>query len=257
MKQYTKKFLKNDVENSFLYMLNRLEELWKNVKFNKLKNICRRDSRLPDELRKKIESTNTLGELFTVLSDSPPFCNWLEIRILKSMADVADISEAIQMITIFEKCVYCRKCSEFKKHFKKQFINPDHFTKVTAKLNDYAEHIDVAKLIEYCQRLESVLQISPGSSTLVSSEAGCLEFCFVIPEDYYLHSYEVVKSCFLKLRPFNIQYLQIGSLSKIYTTNLTKTTQAKLLLATVSSLLCNNCKFTSIAIVTYLTNVTN
>ena len=160
-------------------MLNRLEELWVNVEFSKLRKTCRRDRRLPYELRKVLESTTSLKELIDVLSDSP-FCNWLEIRILKRMADIADVREATQLIKAFEKCVYRRKCSEVKEHFIKQFINPNHFEKVKAKLNKCEEHISVAELITYSRKLESIFKEPSGTCTLLSdNNKGCLEVCFV------------------------------------------------------------------------------
>ena len=93
LEDYRKRFSEDDVENSFIYMLDRLEELWCHVKFSKFKKICKRDGRLSNELKNELRSTNTLEEMFDVLSNSP-FCNWLEIRILKCMATVAGNTEA-------------------------------------------------------------------------------------------------------------------------------------------------------------------
>ena len=221
-------------------MLHRLDVLWSNVEFSKLKNVCKRDRRLSEELRNKLEFATTFEEILDLLSKSP-FCNWLEIRILKCMANVANIPEAINMLNIFEECVYCRKCSQVKRYFVKQYINPDHFTLVIAKLNKNVENIIVRDLIEHCHELESILKLPPESNALVDSETGCLKICLVIPSYCCLHAYEVAKSCFFKLRPFNMQYLQIGTFPKVYATNMTKSEEAKLLLTKLSSH--NDCKF--------------
>ena len=77
LEEYREKFTEDDVEDSFLYMLSKLE--------------------------KELKFTDTLREMFDLLSNSP-FCNWLEIRILKSMADVAGILEATSILKIFEEC---------------------------------------------------------------------------------------------------------------------------------------------------------
>ena len=223
-------------------MLSRLEELWSDVEFSKLRNTCKRDRRLSEELRVNLQSTSNLEELFDLLSNSL-FCSWLEIRILKCMAKVADIPEATSMLNIFEECVHSRKCSEVESHFKKTFINPDYLTLVVAKLNKNAEDVIVADLIKYCYKQESILRLPPESVTSVGSSKGCLEVYMVIPCYCYLYAYEIAKSCFFKLRPCNIQYLQIGTFSKIYTTNLAGTIEAKLFLADISSQ--NNCKITA------------
>ena len=224
-------------------MLDRLEDLWNNVEFSKFKNICERDRRLSDKLRKNLEPVNNLQKLFNVLSKSP-FCNWLEIRILKCMAEVANIPEATRMLNIFEECIYNRKCSEVETHFAKQFINPDHLALVIAKLNKSAEHIIVKDLIKYRQKLETVLQSPPESTILVGSNTGCLEVSMVFPCDSCILAYEVAKSCFFKLRSFNIQYLQIGTFPKVYAINVTKTAEAEALLTELSSY--NNCKLSNL-----------
>lgn len=217
-----------------MYMLDRLEELWCHVKFSKLKKICKRDGRLSNELKNELRSTNTLEEMFDVLSNSP-FCNWLEIRILKCMATVAGNTEATQMICIFEECVHCKKCYEVTKYLKRRYINPDHLTVVKAKLNKNAKHLAVAGLIEYCHNLDSLLDLPPNSHTPVKNKLGCLEIHLVIPKYCCLHAYNVIKNCFFKLRPFNIQYIQIGTFDKVYTTDLIKTKEVESLLTELFS----------------------
>ena len=233
MKQDEQTFINKDVQSSFIYLLSRLEEVWSNVEVSKFKNAFQRDMRLPHDLKNNIESASTLEKLLNMLS-STHFCTWLEIRFLKSMANVAKIPEATEIIKNFEKHVYNRKCSEVIGHFRKEFINPDHLTIVTTKLNKYAECLVVAELIEYCQKLETALHLPLESIIVVGSDIGCLEICLVIPKYCHLHAYKAARSHFLKLRPFNIQYLQIENFSKIHTTNLTQTTEAETHLAEVS-----------------------
>ena len=222
-------------------MLSRLEELWSDVEFSKLKNTCKRDRRLSDELRNDLKFTNNLEEAFDVLSDSQ-FCTWLEIRILKCMAKV--VPEATSMLNIFEECVHGRKYSEVGTHFKEKYINPDHLTLVVTKLNKNAEDMIVGDLIKYCYKQESLLRLPPESMIPVGGKTGCLEICMFIP--YYCHSYayEMARSCFYKLRPFNVRYLQIGTFPKVYTTDLTKATEAKLFSSEISSQ--NNCKIINV-----------
>ena len=236
---YRERFSEDDVESSFVYMLSRLEELWENVKFSKLRSTCKRDRRLPDELKSNLHSAVNLEEMFDFLSDSE-FCTWLEIRILKCMAKVANIPEAISMLKIFEECVYSRKCSEVKKYFRDKYINPNHLTVMVSKLNKNAENMIVADLIEYCYKQESILRLQPDSVIPVGSDSGCLEIRMVIPCCHSTYVYEIAKSHFFKLRTLNVQYLQIETFPKVYTTNLTNTTQANELLTEISPH--DNCK---------------
>ena len=231
MEEYRIKFSEDDVETSFVYMLNRLKDLWSVVKFFILKNASKRDKRLTDELKSNLESANTLERVLDILSKSP-FCTWLEIRILKSIAKVADVPEAIKVIDLFEKCVYCKNYSEVVKKCKQQYIN-DSLTLVSIKLNKNVKYLAVADLIKYCQNLESILNLQQ-LSALVGSKTGCLEVYLVIPKDHCMHAYEAAKDHFLKLRSLNIQYLQIGSIFKVYATNLMAKVKTESLLTGVA-----------------------
>ena len=215
LRVYKERFSEDDVEASFLYLVSKLEALWSEADFSELKKICKRDNRLSNELRNDVRKAPDLEETFDLLTTSP-FCTWLELRILKCMAKVADVPEAMDMINVFEECVHKRKCSEVKPYFKKQYINPDHLTLVEAKFNKNPDNLIVSDLIEYCHKLEGIFKIPAESSIPIRSEEGCLEIRFAIPTYCCLHAYEVAKSNFFKLRPIHIRYLQIGVYPRIY-----------------------------------------
>ena len=225
--------------SAFMYLLSKLEALWSESDFTQLQTVCKRDNRLSHELRSKLKNARDLNETFDLLTDSP-FCTWLELRILKRMASVADIPEATHMINTFEECVHSRKCADVMSYFTKKDINPDHLSKVITKLNENFEHLVVADLIKYCRKLESIIQLPLESGIPVNVKEGCLEIHFVIPTYSYLYAYESARRNFWKLKSLHIQYLQIGTCPKVYTTCLCKTTEAQSLLAKLSSV--NNCK---------------
>ena len=240
LKHYEERFSEDDVENAFIYLLEKLEALWSEVDIHKLKNVCTRDVRLPNELKSSLRDAPGLDKMFDLLTSSP-FCTWLEITILKRMAKAADIPEATKLIETFEKCVHSRKCSEVELYFKKQYINPDHLTLVSAKLNENAEHLIVADLIKYCHKLETILKLPATSNVLIKYRKGCLEISFVIPKYCCLYAFEIARSSSFKFRSIHVQYLQVGIFSKIYTSNLTEKENAKWLLEQVSSSL--NCEY--------------
>ena len=217
LEEYKIRFSEDDVEASFVYMINRLKDLWKVVQLSKFKSAFRKDKRLSNELKTDLELADTLERLLDILSNSP-FCTWLEFRILKTMAKV-NISEATQMIDLFEKCVYCKNCSEALKHFKQQCIDTDHLTLVNIKLNKNPRCLVIADLIKHCHNLENIFDLQ-NLSAVLGSKTGCLEIYLVISKDHCMRAYDAVKNHFLKLRPLNIQFLQIGTFLKFYATNL-------------------------------------
>jgi len=239
LRHYKERFSEEDVEEAFQYLLHKLEAFWDGVDIGVLKKACNRDVRLTNDLKTKLENVTDLNILFNILSNSP-FCTWLDIKILKCMANLAEIPEAKELIKIFEECVHNRKCSEVELYFREQYINPDHLATVIAKLNENAKHLVVADLIKHCNKLETILRLPAGSTTLINDKEGCLEICFVIPIYCYLHAYEMAKNKFFMFRSIHVQYLQIGTFDKIYTLNLAEAETAKHFFRRISSF--SNCK---------------
>ena len=240
---YKERFSEGDIVLSFLYLLKKLETFWSDVDFSELKKICMTDNRLSNELTTSVSNANDLEKTFDILSSSP-YCTWVELRILRRMAKVANVLEATDMINTFEQCVHRRKCSEVAVYFVKECINPDHLIMVEAKLNKNADNLFVSDLIKYCHKLESICRIPPESSVLVRTENGCLKICFTIPTYCYLHAYEIIKSDFWRLRPIHIQYLQIGTFPKIYAVDKQRTSADTSFLNWISSF--DSCKLNTI-----------
>jgi len=238
-KAYEEKFSEygDDVDGAFIYLLSKLEALWSEVDHHTLKKVCIRDTRLSDNLRRSIKDAPKLDEVFDLLKSSP-YLTWFEIRILQRMANMAEITEAKCLIKCYEKYAFSKPCSAVMPYFYKQYIIPDHLTEVVAKLNVNSDRVKVSDLIVYCHRLDSVVGLPTGSTTLVNNKKGCLELSAIIPVHYSFHAYNKAKSLLLKLRSLHIQYLQVGSFSRIYAVDLTNSEEDQLLLENVASSSC-------------------
>ena len=235
-KIYEEKFSEygDDVDGAFIYLLNKLEALWSEVDYLSLRKVCIRDTRLSDNLRRSIKDAPKLDEAFDLLKSSP-YLTWFEIRILQRMANLAEIAEAKCLIKCYEKYAFSKPCSAVMSYFYKQYIIPDHLTEVIAKLNVNSDRVKVSDIIKYCHRLDSVAGLPAGSTTLVNNKKGCLEISAIIPVHYSFHAYHKVKSILLKLRSLHIQYLQVGSFSKIYAVVLSNSEEGQLFLENVAS----------------------
>ena len=233
---YEEKFSEygDDVDGAFLYLLSKLEALWSEADYPRLKKVCVRDTRLSDDLRKNVKDASDLDETFDLLKVTP-YLTWFEIRILQRMANLAEIAEAKCLIKCYEKYAFSKPCSAVMSYFYKQYIIPDHLTKVIAKLNVNSDRVKVSDLIKYCQRLDSVAGLPIGSTTLVNNKKGCLEIIGIIPVQYSFHAYNKAKSILVKLRSFHIQYFQVGSFPKIYALSICNTEESQLTLETVVS----------------------
>ena len=238
MSYYRERFNENDIGEAFMYLVHTLKYLWSEVDIHGLKAVCKKDIRLPYELKSSIQSARHIMETLDLLSHSP-FCTWLNSEILKDMANIINIPQTAQLIRIFEECIHCRKCTEV--NFNKQFVNPDYLTLVTAKLNENAENWIVLDLVNYCRKQETILKLPPGSCAVIEYGGRCLTICFVLPKYFCLYAYEIARNYFYKFRSLHIQYLHIENFPKIHTVNLTENENAKCLLREIMSN--QNCKF--------------
>ena len=224
-----------------MYLLAKLEALWSEVDVHILKEVCLKDFRLPKTLKDTLKDTTNLNDAFDLLSSSSPFFNWLEFTILKRMAKVAGVPEAVELVNTFEKCVHSKKCSEVKSYPDNQSFNPDYLTPISAKLNKNKKDLIVADLIKYCRKVESILHLPNNTNMLIDHRNGCLEMYFVMPTMYCYYAYEIAKNNFFRFRFINIQYIQIGNFSRCYTVNLTNKENAKCHLEKITSI--SDCKF--------------
>lgn len=252
VRHYRERFSQDDVEDSFMHLLEKLECLWSEVNVSKLISVCSRDIRISAELSARLRSITALDELFDLLSKTP-FFSWLEITILKRMARVAEVSEATKLIMLFEECVHHKKCSEVDLYLKKQYINPSHLTCVIAKYNRNSENLIVADLINYCRKLETLSGLQAESSALIKYEKGCLKVCYVIPMHCRSRAYKIARKNFFKLRLIHLQYLKIEEFSKIYAVNTTEKETIKCLLEIRSSIL--HCELYTYVYNTYVATV--
>ena len=203
------------------------------MNFTQLKNVCTQwGTQLPSEYKQKVRAAAGLDDLLDAL-DNPMYCNWLNIRVLKRIVKIINIQEAKNLIQLYENCVYSRKVSDVKIHFRPNFFNPLHLSLVDAKIAKAFESLTVADIIKYCQELESNLGVGTGSVTVTECQSGCLLITCVIPIHCALHAYETAKINFLRFRQYHIQSIEIKPFPKIYSfnvsTNLDELTSGKLI----------------------------
>jgi len=201
-----------------MYLFNQLKIIFGEVNFMQLKNACIRGALLPSEFKQQIKNAVELDDLLDVL-DNPMYCNWLNIHHLERMVKSIDIPEAKNLIQTYKKIVYSRKVSDVIVHFKPKCFDPSHICLVRAKITKSIESVTVADIIRYCQKLESIMGVCPGSVTTKECQPGCLKVSCVIPVYYALHAYGTAKTNSLKFRQFHIQYIEIEPFPKVFTLN--------------------------------------
>ena len=191
-----------------------MTELFEKVDFEKLKKNCTsRVAGYPEDFRKQMQAAERLNDIIDIL-EKPSYCNWLNIRLLRRIVKLTDISEAQRLIDTYEKCLYTRKVSDVRPYFKSIYFDQDHFSKVEAKINRNAEKIRVSDVIKFCQDLESDLKLPEGSFVITGSNTGCFEITCVIPAQCAFYVNDIVKRRIFKFRRLHIQYFIIESFKK-------------------------------------------
>ena len=203
---------------AFAYLFYQLGILFGKVDFARLKSICIfRGTSLPWELKQQIRAAQEVDDILDALDD-PLYCNWLNVRILKRISRSCHNQPAVELIQTYENSVYSRKASDVKEYFSLCF-KENTVSLIEAEINSHHGNITVKQIIEFCEKIEKMMDIDVGTASVVSSDPGCLKITIVIPLYCSLHAFEMARKNFLKLRQFHIQYMEIESFPKVYALN--------------------------------------
>ncbi|XP_065920656.1 uncharacterized protein [Dysidea avara] len=202
----------DDAISAFTYVFRKLEGLCDEINFDDFKKTCklRGAVNLPLGYKEKVQSAITVDDIFDIL-DNPLYCNWFNIRLLKTIVKNTEIPEAAIVIEAYDQWLCPKKVEDVKSCFEelqKKLAKECHISEVCAKINTHSD-MTVGQVREYCKMLEKATNISAGSVTATSCEKGCLKMSCVIPMQYSLYALEMAKLNFLKLRQFHFQYIQI------------------------------------------------
>ena len=214
----TDKLKDEDVFRAFSYLLSRFENLFEKMDFTKLKRVCKLTGvPVPREFKQQITEAKNLDDIFD-LFDNTLYCNWLNVCLLKTIANNIDGQEIKKAIKIYEDHVHSRKVSAVKKYFTLCF-DKKAMSIIEVEINKNHEDSTVKQIIDCCGGLEKIMDIYTGAISVINSEPGCLRITVVIPVHCSLHAFKMAKINFIKLRQYHIQYLEIESFSKVFAFN--------------------------------------
>jgi len=171
----------------------------------------------PPQYFTDIQAAEELEDILNTLGD-PRYSNWLNIRLLKRIVKLTNIPKARKLINAYEECLHSKKASEVKQFLGTRYINPDHASKVLAKVNGgNSEKLFVSKLMKYCEYLEdTILETSNGSVNIADFSDGCLTIKCIIPMYCLLHAYKMAERNYLRFRHLHIQYIEIEPFPKLF-----------------------------------------
>ena len=165
-----------DVNGLFASFLSKYIQVVEKADFSKIAEILGSLSHgVPKDIEEKILQAKDCVSFINALK--PAHCNWLNVSILKEVAQDVDI-EATQLISQFIETIYPRKVKEVMWHISQ--FSMDNYTEVKETWNMDLHDLIIEDLFNHQELLASLLQIQQHSLTLQKVEPG-IEIYWVIP----------------------------------------------------------------------------
>jgi len=190
------------------------------AEFYKIRRGCIEDANSPDgvelpaDMVDEITRTSNINELFDTLAKSQ-YWNWIDVRMMEAMVDVADIPEAEQTLNNYKQFVSPFKIKTLLPDLQVHVVSKNYATIMEKFKSSDEEALTVGDIVEHQFYLAyEICDLSPRSSKLCSIKTGCLYLVWEIPKESALHAY---KSALANRHKFNqILSLKIGNYKIIY-----------------------------------------
>ena len=138
---------------------------------------------LSKDTENKISNSENLHDLFDVLtcdSQCKPYWNWMNIRMLEKMA--GNSSAAKQKIKQYKENIYSRKVKDVMSDISNLEIPRHGYTEVKEKLKNKFDGLIIKDIVQRWEEIEEKLN-AEGAMLLKSVNKGCVEFCWLLPDD--------------------------------------------------------------------------
>lgn len=184
-----------DIDRSFASFLSKYIQVIKKVEFSKVKKTFMDDpsfSRIiPKDIEEKLLQSNDCVSFINALK--PTHCNWLNVYILKEVADKVDTisMEITELVSQFNQIIYPRKVKEIM--WQVSQVSMDYFTIIKVTWDKDLDDVIIKNLINYQESLASLLQIQEHSLVLQRIEPG-IEMHWAIPNSLVDQAVKSLKS---------------------------------------------------------------
>ena len=140
---------------------------------------------LSTDVENKVEDARNLGELFKIMCRCRPYWNWMNIRILEKMA--GNSLAAKRLIEKYKKNVFSKKVKDIISEISNLEIPADKYTEVKEKWNKDFDELLIQDIVKRWSEVEKKLDVE-GAMLLKSITAGCVEICWLLPNDLVDHA---------------------------------------------------------------------
>ena len=171
---------------------------------------------LDEPLQADIEAANSGEDLIVALGKSTS-CNWLDIRLLNTLARATRSPIALNLIKAYETLLYSKSLKEALPKFSlPRFKKKSYLTEVSMKLDVPEDKITIGDVVKYQWEIEEViLDLGKGILKLEHVKEGCLEIYCAIPVKFTFGAYKMALHNRHKTHLLRVMHIKLGNLPLI------------------------------------------
>jgi len=143
--------------------------------------------KLPKSFFDEICATKNFDELFRVVVDSP-YCNWMNIRLLKQIALASLQVNARKLIEQYINAVFSKKLKDVIEHISEIQVTEGYYTKAKEKWKKEFEDVTLKDVFKEWDKLERIFGTEEPAMLLERAFEGSVEFHWLIPAELVCHA---------------------------------------------------------------------
>ena len=198
----TANFNDENVDCAFSNFVDKIFEVLKKEDFRKVRRRCLENLNvaagmsLSTKDEKKVANAENLYDLFDVTCKFKAYWNWMNIRLIEKMASGS--SKAKKLIEQYKNEVYSRKLKDVMLQIPdlKCYTDPDKYTKVIEKQKKEFDKLIIKEVVKRWEEIEELFE-AEGAMLLKYIATGCVEICWLLPNDLAEHAVCLANSILL------------------------------------------------------------
>jgi len=210
------------IAGAYTSLFTKLGYVLKNVDLSMLKVSLYNQAHTPSgvklekHLQKSIEAAKSSEDLLAAFGKSSS-CNWLDIRLLNTLAHATGSPIALKLMKTYETLLYSKNLTEALPKFSMPRLKKkSYLTAVSIKLDVPEDKITIGDMVNYQWDIEKViLNLGRGVLKLEHVKKGCLEIQFSLPIHLTFHAYKTALRNHHKIHFLRVMYIKLGNLPLI------------------------------------------
>ena len=208
-----------NIANAFTKLSAAVTDIIQCTNFSRLQRACIERARTPTMLHKSneiipfIKETNSFDSLCSMLADTT-YWNFLDIRMMETMATASMIPAAQETIENFKKAFFNMTLKEAAPYFPVIKVKPNH-TELHEELDRDPSEMTIGELHKHRFYLETeILKTGPDTCTICRIVIGSVMIIWQIHVDHVYQAYSMLKKPHLQLSSQAINFMSIPEMEE-------------------------------------------